>query len=175
MRLSINFINKFRDLSPRANHTDWATSHVGLVSAFEDGGCHVVSVTNPYARNLGFLYRIRYFSFKVAPQLFSRGWVDPVSDLVLFRKSGSARNWTRSFGSVARNSDHTLTTKPQRRSTFFYITYINSVRTTQETQYISVLQPGTLTTRPQRRSTFFYITYINSVRTSQETLYISII
>jgi hypothetical protein len=34
----------------------------------------------------------------------------------------------------------------------FVITYINSVRTSQETQYLSVLQPGTLTTRPQRRS-----------------------
>jgi hypothetical protein len=27
----------------------------------------------------------------------------------------------------------------ERRSTFFYITYINSVRTSQEAQYISVL------------------------------------
>jgi multisubunit Na+/H+ antiporter MnhE subunit len=69
----------------------------------------------------------------------------------------------------------TLSTRPQRRSTFFYITYINSVRTSQETQYISILQPGTLTTRPQTRSTFFYITYINSVRISQETQYISIL
>jgi hypothetical protein len=39
-----------------------------------------------------------------------------------------------------------------RWSTFFYITYINSFRTSQETQYTSVLQPGTLTTRPQKRS-----------------------
>jgi hypothetical protein len=33
----------------------------------------------------------------------------------------------------------TLTTRPQRRSTFFYIKYLNSVRTSQETQYISVV------------------------------------
>jgi hypothetical protein len=33
----------------------------------------------------------------------------------------------------------TLTARPQKRSTFFYITYINSVRISQETQYISVL------------------------------------
>jgi hypothetical protein len=33
----------------------------------------------------------------------------------------------------------TLTTRPQRRSTFFYITYIHSVRTSQEAQYISDL------------------------------------
>jgi hypothetical protein len=32
------------------------------------------------------------------------------------------------------------------------VTYINSVRTSQETQYICALLPGTLTTRPQRRS-----------------------
>jgi hypothetical protein len=31
----------------------------------------------------------------VAPQLTSRGWVDPAPDPLLLRKSGSARNWTR--------------------------------------------------------------------------------
>jgi hypothetical protein len=69
----------------------------------------------------------------------------------------------------------TLTTRQQRRSTFFYITYINSVRTSQEAQHISVVQSGTLTTRPQRRSTFFHITYMNSVRTSQEAQHISVL
>jgi hypothetical protein len=33
--------------------------------------------------------------FQVAPQLSSRGWVDPVSDPLLLTKSGIARNWTR--------------------------------------------------------------------------------
>jgi hypothetical protein len=97
--------------------------------------------------------------------------VEPVPDPLLLRKSGSAGNRNGTSGSVARNSD----TRPQMRSTFFYTTYINSVRTSQETQYISVLWLGTLTTRPQRRSTFFYITYINSVRTSQEAQYISVV
>jgi hypothetical protein len=46
----------------------------------------------------------------------------------------------------------TLSTRPQRRSTFFCITYINSVHTSQETQYISVPQSGTLASRSQRRS-----------------------
>jgi hypothetical protein len=55
----------------------------------------------------------------------------------------------------------TLTTRPQRRSTFFYITYINSVRTSQETQFISVLQPGTLTTRPQKRSYIYMNVWID--------------
>jgi hypothetical protein len=52
--------------------------------------------------------------------------VDPVPDPLLLKKSGTAWNLTR-------------TTRPQRRSTFFYITYINLVRTSEETQFISVL------------------------------------
>jgi hypothetical protein len=38
-----------------------------------DKGCHVVSVTDPYGHNLGFLDRSRYFLYQVAPQLYSRG------------------------------------------------------------------------------------------------------
>jgi hypothetical protein len=56
----------------------------------------------PYSR---FLSRSRSFLFEVAPQLYSRGWVDPVPGPIL-RKSGSAGNRTWSSGSVARNSDH---------------------------------------------------------------------
>jgi hypothetical protein len=37
-----------------------------------DRGCHVVSVTNPYGRILGFLDRSLYYFFQVAPQLYSR-------------------------------------------------------------------------------------------------------
>jgi hypothetical protein len=59
-----------------------------LVLTFADRGCHVVSVTNPYGRILGFLDRSRYFFFQVAPQLYSRGWVDPVPYPLLLRKSG---------------------------------------------------------------------------------------
>jgi hypothetical protein len=44
-----------------------------LVPTFADRVCHVVSVTDPYGRNLGFLDRSRYFSFQAAPQLYSRG------------------------------------------------------------------------------------------------------
>jgi hypothetical protein len=44
-----------------------------LVPTFADRGCHVVSVTDPYYRILGFLDRSRYFFFQVAPQLYSRG------------------------------------------------------------------------------------------------------
>jgi hypothetical protein len=47
--------------------------------------------------------------YQVAPQLCSRGWVDPIPDPLLFF-SGSAGNRTRA-------SRRTLTTRPQRRST----------------------------------------------------------
>jgi hypothetical protein len=35
-----------------------------VIANFADRGCHVVSVTNPYGRILGFLDRSRYFSIK---------------------------------------------------------------------------------------------------------------
>jgi hypothetical protein len=43
--------------------------------------------------------------YQVAPQLYSRGWVDPVPDPLLFF-SDSAVNRTRASRSVAKNSDH---------------------------------------------------------------------
>jgi hypothetical protein len=43
---------------------------------------------------------------QVAPQLSSRGLVDPVPDALLLRKSGSAGIEPGTSGSVARNSDH---------------------------------------------------------------------
>jgi hypothetical protein len=77
-----------------------------LVSTFADRGCRVVSAADPYGRNLDVLDRRCNFLFEVAPQLYSRGWVDPVPDALLLRKSGSAGNRTRTSGSVVRNSDH---------------------------------------------------------------------
>jgi hypothetical protein len=69
----------------------------------------MVSVTVPYGRILGFLYRSHYFFFQVAPQLYSWGWLDPVPDPLLLRKSGSAGNRTQTSGSVARNSNDKTT------------------------------------------------------------------
>jgi hypothetical protein len=83
-----------------------------LMPTFEDKGCCVVDTTDPYSRILAFLYRSRYFFFQVAHQFYPRGWVDPIPDPLLLRKSGSAGNRSRTSGSVARNSDHWL----QRRS-----------------------------------------------------------
>jgi CBS-domain-containing membrane protein len=42
-----------------------------LVPTFADRVCHVVSVTDPYGRILGFIELSRYLFFKVAPQLYS--------------------------------------------------------------------------------------------------------
>jgi hypothetical protein len=50
------------------------------------------------AVNLGFLDRSRYFFIQVVPQLSSRGWVDPVPDTLLLRKSGRFVNRTRDLG-----------------------------------------------------------------------------
>jgi hypothetical protein len=46
---------------------------VRFVPTFEDRECHVVCVTDPYDRILGFLDRSRYYYFQVAPQFYSRG------------------------------------------------------------------------------------------------------
>jgi hypothetical protein len=81
-------------------------SSAKLVPTFADRGCHVVSVTDPSCRILGFLDRTRYCFFQIAPQLDSRGSVDAVPDPLLLRKSESAGKRTRTSGSVASNSDH---------------------------------------------------------------------
>jgi hypothetical protein len=65
----------------------------------------VINARIPYGRNSGFLNWRPYFFFQVAPQLYSRGWVDPVPYPLVFSKSGSVGNRTRTSGSVGRNSD----------------------------------------------------------------------
>jgi hypothetical protein len=62
-----------------------------LMATSADSGCCVVSTTDPYDRILGFLDRSSYFFFQEAPQLYSRGWEDPVPIPLLLRKSDSAR------------------------------------------------------------------------------------
>jgi hypothetical protein len=56
LRLLIFSSHKLRGISPPANYTDRTT-------AFCRRGCHVVSVTEPYGRILGFLEWSRYSSF----------------------------------------------------------------------------------------------------------------
>jgi hypothetical protein len=71
-----------------------------LVPTFPCRGCHVVSVTDPHGRILGFPDRSRYFLFQVALQLYLRGWVNPVQDPLLLRTSGSAGNRTRTSEAI---------------------------------------------------------------------------
>jgi hypothetical protein len=66
----------------------------------------------PPVVSLGFLDRSRYYFSQVAPQLSSRGWVDPVPDPLLLRKSGSAGNQTRDLWICSQK----LSTRLQRRS-----------------------------------------------------------
>jgi hypothetical protein len=54
----------------------------------------VVSATDPHGGILGYLDRSHKYFFQVAPQLHSRGSVDPVPDPLLLRKSGRAGNRT---------------------------------------------------------------------------------
>jgi hypothetical protein len=68
-----------------------------LVPNFADRGCCVISMMDPYGRILRFLDWSRYYLFQVAPELYSWGWVNPVPDSLLLRKSGSARNRPRNL------------------------------------------------------------------------------
>jgi hypothetical protein len=86
-------------LSPWANYADRATAACWF-QLFAVRVCHVVSVTDPYGHILVFLDRSHYFFFRVATQLYSRGWVDPVPDSLLLRKSGITGNWTQTSGSI---------------------------------------------------------------------------
>jgi hypothetical protein len=60
-----------------------------------DRGCRVVSATDPHALWSRFSRPEPLPFVQVAPQLSSRGWLDPVPDPLLLRKSGSAENRTR--------------------------------------------------------------------------------
>jgi hypothetical protein len=88
---------KLRGFSPRVNYTDGAITALSakLVPTFAHRECRVVSATDPHGRILGSLDRTSYYFFQVAPQLYSRGWVNPVPDPLLLIKSGSAWNQTR--------------------------------------------------------------------------------
>jgi hypothetical protein len=87
---------KLRGLSPQANYTDPATAacrrsrQLLWVEGVAWSAQRILT-----AVNLGFLDRSRYFFFQVAPQLSSRGWLNPVPDPLLLRKSGRVGNRTR--------------------------------------------------------------------------------
>jgi hypothetical protein len=66
-----------------------------LMTTFADRECPWLAQRISTAVFSVFLDRSRYSIFQVAPQLSSRGWVDPVPDPLLLRKSGSPGNRTR--------------------------------------------------------------------------------
>jgi hypothetical protein len=49
-----------------------------------DRRCHMVSVTDPTGRILGFSRQEPLLFYQAAPQLYSQGWVDSVPDPLLF-------------------------------------------------------------------------------------------
>jgi hypothetical protein len=61
-------LNKKKTLWPESASELYRSSNgrlsATLVPTFADRGCHVVSITDPYGRILGFLYRNRYVSSK---------------------------------------------------------------------------------------------------------------
>jgi hypothetical protein len=99
--------NKLHGLSPRANYTDRATAACQRSDCqlFADRGRHVISMTDPFGRILGFLDRSRYFSIKQLLSCTHEAEWTPFQTHYFF-SSGSAGNWTRASGSVAKNSDH---------------------------------------------------------------------
>jgi hypothetical protein len=71
---------------------------VKLVLTSAERGCREVGITDPHRLILGYLDRIRNYFFQVAPQLYSRGLMDPIPDPLLLRKSDSAGNRTEDLG-----------------------------------------------------------------------------
>jgi hypothetical protein len=105
-RVVLNSLNshreKLRGLRLLANYTDQATAACRRSCQL----LRIAGATNSYGRILTFLDRSHQFFFPVAPQLYSRGSVDPVTDPLLLRKSGTAGNRNGTSGFVGRNSDH---------------------------------------------------------------------
>jgi hypothetical protein len=99
-------VKKLHCLSPRANYTDRATAvcRWSECQIFADSECHVVSVTDPYGRILGFLDRSRYFSINSSSVVLMRLSGPRSRPTTSF--SGIAGNRTRASGSVVKNSDH---------------------------------------------------------------------
>jgi hypothetical protein len=85
--------------SPQANYTDRATAtrQQSKFQLLRIEGVEWSAQRIPTAVDFGFLDRSLYFSIQVASQLSSRGWVVPVPDPLLLRKSGRAGNRTRNL------------------------------------------------------------------------------
>jgi hypothetical protein len=77
-----------------------------LVPTFADRGCHVVIVTDPYGRILGFIDWSRYFFFQVAPQLYSEAEQTPIQTHYFSENLVALGIEPGTSESVARNSGH---------------------------------------------------------------------
>jgi hypothetical protein len=76
-------LTKVCGLSPRVNYT--ARSTAKLVPTFADRGSHVVSTMDLQGCILASLDRSRYYFFQIAPQLYSRCWVDTIPSCFLWQ------------------------------------------------------------------------------------------
>jgi hypothetical protein len=95
--------------NPQANYTNWVTATCWriLVPTSADIGVSCGQRGSSLTvLNLSFPDRNSDLFFQVAPHLSSRGWVDPIPDPLLIRKSGIE---SRTSGTAARNSDHLTT------------------------------------------------------------------
>jgi hypothetical protein len=66
----------------------------------------MISVADPYSCDLGFLDQSLLFLSSSSSIVLISVSGPSVPDPLVFRKFGSAMNRTRTYGSVARNSDH---------------------------------------------------------------------
>jgi hypothetical protein len=76
------FLLLLHGLSPRANYTDRACRRSDCQLLWIMGATW--SAWYPYGRTLGFSGQEPLLFYQVAPQLYSRGWVDPVPDPLFF-------------------------------------------------------------------------------------------
>jgi hypothetical protein len=110
----------------RLSNRRWSAN---LVPTFTVKGVSWLGWRITTAVNLGFMDRSRYFFFQIPSQLSSLGWVHPVPDLQLFRKSDSAGIRTQIFWVCSQAG--TLCTGPQKRSRYWRQlceTFLDNVR-----------------------------------------------
>jgi hypothetical protein len=103
---NVLYKKKLHGLSPQANYTDRETAvcrqndcQLSRIEGATWSAWRIPTAVFLVSRQEQLLF------YQVATQLYSRGWVDPVPDPLLFF-SGSAGNRNRASGSVAKNSDH---------------------------------------------------------------------
>jgi hypothetical protein len=115
---------KLRGRSPQANYTYRATASCrrSKCQSLRVEGVAWSAQRIPTAVNLGFLDRNLYLLIQVAPQLSSRGWVDPLQ--TPYFSENLVGPWIEpgTSGSVTRNCDH-LTTEAVSFHIAFYIKF----------------------------------------------------